>query len=65
MEVVGHDDGFVSRGAVIGREVGRGGICCHFRISLIKILEGDTVVWFCVTYQKEGAAYYIGGRGRG
>ena len=65
LEAVGQDDGCVTRGAVVGGEVGRGGLCCHSRIGLVWKSVGDTVVCFCMPAQTKGAEYSVGGSGSG
>ena len=44
LEVVGCDDGCVPGGAVIGREVGSGGVSHRCPIVLVRSLGGNAVV---------------------
>ena len=62
---LGQEYGCVPGGAVVGGEVGSGGIHCHSRIGLVRRSEGNAVICFRMTSQTKGAEYSVCGGGIG
>ena len=46
-------------------EVVSGGLRSSCRMSLVRWLGGDAAICFCMPVRTKGAAYYVGGGGRG
>ena len=55
------EDGCVPRGAVVGGEVGSGGVRRHCHIALVCRSGGNVVVCFYMTIRTKGGVYSIGG----
>ena len=57
------EDGCVTGGAVVSREVCSGAVCHHHHISIVRRSGGDAVICFRMPAQTEKTAYYVVGRG--
>ena len=57
------EDGCVPGGAVVGREVGSGGIRCNIHIGIVRRSGGEAVICFCMPARTKGTAYSVIGGG--
>ena len=57
------EDGCVPGGAVVGKEVRSGGICCYCHIGLVQWSGGNAVICFCMPARTEGETHSIVGEG--
>ena len=57
------ENGCFPRGAVVGGEVGSGGVIFHPHISLVWRSGGDAVICFSIPARTEGTSYSVVGGG--
>ena len=57
------ENGCVPGGAVVGGDVGSGGVRYNFHIGLVRRSGGDAVICFYMTARTEGTAYSAVGKG--